>query len=187
MEAALVPSLSWPKNHLRDSRHWTAIDQTWNLCARIATRRMFTNYDPRTRTYATRYNEIDVAAKAVTVPDQITSPCQKDNGWAKVQSVIAGSTIALAERNGVSWSILSLNRQSPAKCAAGPRRTKSRCARVAIRVVVRFTKTTSVANPSATIIASRYSMKIFISRTAKSRARSMSTGLSSRAGCFKRA
>ncbi len=46
--------------------HWTSIDQTWNyMCADCHSTNVRKNYDLRTRTYATSYNEIDVLAKPV--------------------------------------------------------------------------------------------------------------------------
>ena len=90
----------------RDSRHWTAIDQTWNfMCADCHSTNVRKNYDPRTRTYATRYNEIDVACESCHGPgSNHVAWAKKENGWERFERD-RGLTIALAERNGVSWSI----------------------------------------------------------------------------------
>ena len=64
---------------------------------------------------------------------------------------------------------------------------KSRCARDAIRGAARSTRTMSTASRWATTIASRCSMKISISLTDRSRARTTNTARSFRAGCSTRA
>src|SRR6266436_5468621 len=48
----------------RDSRHWTGIDQNWNyMCADCHSTNLRKGYDLRTRTFATAYEEINVACE----------------------------------------------------------------------------------------------------------------------------
>jgi predicted CXXCH cytochrome family protein len=90
----------------RDSRHWTSIDQTWNfMCADCHSTNVRKNYDALTHTYATRYAEINVACEACHGPgSNHVAWAKRRNGWEKFQRS-RGLTIALAEREGVSWPI----------------------------------------------------------------------------------
>jgi predicted CXXCH cytochrome family protein len=89
-----------------DSRHWTGLDQTWNfMCADCHSTNVRKNYDARTRTYATRYAEINVGCEACHGPgSNHLAWAKKQNDWRKFERD-HGLTIALAERSGVSWPI----------------------------------------------------------------------------------
>ncbi len=90
----------------RDSRHWTGIDQNWNyMCADCHSTNLRKNYDLRTRTYSTTYDEIDVACEACHGPgSNHVAWAKKQGDWQKLD-MTEGLTIALGERKGVAWPI----------------------------------------------------------------------------------
>ncbi len=90
----------------QDSRHWTGIDQNWNyMCADCHSTNLRKNYDLRTRTYATTYAEIDVACEACHGPgSDHVAWAKKQGDWQRLDAG-HGLTIALDEREGVSWSV----------------------------------------------------------------------------------
>ena len=90
----------------RDSRHWTGIDQTWNfMCADCHSTNVRKNYNTESRTYATRYDEINVACESCHGPgSNHVAWAKKVNGWERFERD-RGLTIALSERKGVAWSI----------------------------------------------------------------------------------
>jgi predicted CXXCH cytochrome family protein len=90
----------------RDSRHWTGIDQNWNyMCADCHSTSLRKNYDLRTRTYTTTYDEIDVACEACHGPGSNHLAWAKRQGdWQRLDAT-EGLTIALDERKGVAWPI----------------------------------------------------------------------------------
>ena len=89
-----------------DRLHWTGIDQNWNyMCADCHSTNVRKNYDLRTHTYATSYSEIDVACEACHGPGSNHDAwAQKQGDWRKFRAD-RGLTIALNERDGISWSI----------------------------------------------------------------------------------
>jgi len=89
----------------RDSRHWTGIDQNWNyMCADCHSTNLRKNYDPRTRTFATAYAEINVACEACHGPgSDHVAWAKKEGDWKT--SANHGLTIALDERRGIAWRI----------------------------------------------------------------------------------
>jgi len=114
----------------RDSRHWTGIDQTWNfMCADCHSTDVRKNYDARTRTYATRYDEINVACESCHGPgSNHVAWARKRNGWERFERD-HGLTIALDERKGVAWSI------DPA--TSNPRRSAPRASEHEIQMCAR--------------------------------------------------
>ena len=86
--------------------HWTSIDQTWNyMCADCHSTNVRKNYDPRTRTFATSYSEMDVGCEACHGPgSNHVAWAKKQNDWEKFDGD-HGLTIELAEHNGIAWSI----------------------------------------------------------------------------------
>ena len=89
----------------RDPRHWSGIDQNWNyMCADCHTTNLRKNYDLRTRTYATTYDEIDVACEACHGPgSNHVAWAKKVGDWQNLTD--DGLSIALDERKGVLWQI----------------------------------------------------------------------------------
>jgi Tfp pilus assembly protein PilF len=86
--------------------HWTSIDQTWNyMCADCHSTNLRKNYELRTRTYGTSYAEIDVTCEACHGPgSNHVAWAKRQNDWKKVD-LNHGLTIALDEREGVSWPV----------------------------------------------------------------------------------
>ena len=105
----------------RDSRHWTNIDQNWNyMCADCHSTNLRKNYDPRTRTFATAYAEINVACEACHGPgSNHVAWARKQGNWQSYSN--EGLTIALEERKGVAWPI---DRASGNARRSTPRRTE---------------------------------------------------------------
>lgn len=86
--------------------HWTGKDQTWNyMCADCHSTNLRKNYELKTRTYATAYAEIAVTCEACHGPgSNHVAWAKKERDWKKFDEG-HGLTIALDEREGVSWSI----------------------------------------------------------------------------------
>jgi len=110
--------------------HWTSIDQNWNyMCADCHSTYLRKNYDSRTRTFATSFSEIEVACEACHGPgSNHVAWAKKQKGWEKFDRD-HGLTIALAERNGVKWSI------DPA--TGNPRRSAPRASEHEIQMCAR--------------------------------------------------
>ncbi len=89
-----------------DSRHWTGIDQNWNyMCADCHSTNLRKNYNAGTRTFATAYEEIDVACEACHGPgSNHVSWAKKEGDWQSLDAT-EGLTIALDERKAVAWPI----------------------------------------------------------------------------------
>lgn len=97
--------------------HWTGIDQTWNFrCAGCHSTDVRKQYDPQTRSYATTFSEVSVGCEACH------GPGSAHVAWARNPAGFAGTnrglTIALDERDGVTWQ------HDPA--TGEPRRSKPR-------------------------------------------------------------
>lgn len=61
----------YPGAHIdyRDALHWTGSNQNWNnMCAECHSTNLRKNFDPGTRTYASRWSEIDVSCEACHGP-----------------------------------------------------------------------------------------------------------------------
>jgi len=89
----------------RDPLHWTALDQTWNyMCADCHSTNLRKNYSLQTRGYATTYAAINVACEACHGPgSNHVLWARKQGDWQKFATG-EGLTIALDEREGVSWT-----------------------------------------------------------------------------------
>jgi tetratricopeptide (TPR) repeat protein len=89
-----------------DPQHWTAIDQNWNfMCADCHSTNLRKNYDPRTRTFATSYAEIDVACEACHGPGSNHVAWAAKRGDRRPYEADHGLLVALDERRNVSWRI----------------------------------------------------------------------------------
>jgi Flp pilus assembly protein TadD len=89
-----------------DELHWTQPSQNWNsMCAECHSTRLEKKYDPDTRTFSTRWSEIDVSCEACHGPgsDHVTWAQQKP-GWEKLESG-KGLVISLDERKDIHWTM----------------------------------------------------------------------------------
>jgi predicted CXXCH cytochrome family protein len=86
--------------------HWTGIDQTWNyMCADCHSTNVRKNYDLQTRSYDTKFAEINVACEACHGPGSShLAWANKAAGWYSLNAS-KGLTIALDERRNAIWSI----------------------------------------------------------------------------------
>ena len=85
--------------------HWTSIDQTWNyMCADCHSTNLRKHYDLNARTFATSYDEINVACEACHGPGSKHVMWAKKKGdWKKLEAS-EGLEIALDERKGAGWT-----------------------------------------------------------------------------------
>ncbi len=113
-----------------DRLHWTGIDQNWNyMCADCHSTNLRKNYDLRTRTYATTYNEINVACEACHGPgSEHLAWANKQGGWKRHDSD-RGLTITLDERQGAAWTIDSATGNPKRTGPPGSEREIQMCAR----------------------------------------------------------
>ena len=75
----------------RDALHWTGINQNWNnMCAECHSTDIQKNYDPDTRSYATRWAEIDVSCETCHGPGSIHVQLAQDLTPQEVSKIPAG-------------------------------------------------------------------------------------------------
>jgi tetratricopeptide (TPR) repeat protein len=110
--------------------HWTGIDQSWNyMCADCHSTNLRKNYSLQTRSYDTKYAEINVACEACHGPgSNHLLWAKKITGW-KQFSADRGLTIALDDRRDASWTIDS--------ATGNPRRTMPRVSEREIQMCAR--------------------------------------------------
>jgi predicted CXXCH cytochrome family protein len=122
----------YPKQNIvaSDPLHWTGIDQTWNyMCADCHSTNVHKNYNLRTRSYDTKYAEINVACEACHGPgSNHLEWAKKGANWKKFDAS-RGLTIALDERTSAGWAI------DPA--TGNPRRTTPRVSEREIELCAR--------------------------------------------------
>jgi hypothetical protein len=113
-----------------DALHWTGIDQTWNyMCADCHSTNVRKNYNLQTRSYHTKYAQINVACESCHGPgSNHLLWAKKGAGW-KEFIADRGLTIALDERKSAFWSI------DPA--TGNPRRSRPRVSEREIQMCAR--------------------------------------------------
>jgi predicted CXXCH cytochrome family protein len=91
----------------RDELHWTGPSQNWNhMCAECHSTGVRKGYDPRTRRFATRYAEVNVACEACHGPgSHHVAWARREGDWPRLDGGTKGLAIALDERKGVAWTI----------------------------------------------------------------------------------
>jgi predicted CXXCH cytochrome family protein len=89
-----------------DELHWTRLNQNWNgMCAECHSTHLQKNYDPKLKSFDTRWSEIDVSCEACHGPGaQHVDWARKKPGWEK-QPDSKGLTVVLDERRGVQWEM----------------------------------------------------------------------------------
>jgi tetratricopeptide (TPR) repeat protein len=87
-----------------DELHWTGLNQNWNnMCAECHSTHLQKNYDPVTKSFDTRWSEIDVSCEACHGPGALhVDWARKKPGWEK-QAGSKGLTVVLNERQDVHW------------------------------------------------------------------------------------
>ena len=128
-----------------DELHWTRLNQNWNgMCAECHSTNLQKNYDPVSKSFDTRWSEIDVSCEACHGPGALhVDWARKKPGWEK-QAGSKGLTVVLDERQDVHWQLDAgtgtASRSKPregsaeiemcARCHAAPQRySASLCAR----------------------------------------------------------
>jgi tetratricopeptide (TPR) repeat protein/nitrate/TMAO reductase-like tetraheme cytochrome c subunit len=89
-----------------DELHWTGPSQNWNsMCAECHSTRLEKNYDPLSKSFDTRWSEIDVSCEACHGPgSEHVSWAEQKPGWKKLEAN-KGLSILLDERKDVHWKI----------------------------------------------------------------------------------
>jgi predicted CXXCH cytochrome family protein len=88
-----------------DELHWTRPSQNWNyMCAECHSTGVRKNYDPKSRSFATAYAEVNVACEACHGPgSNHVGWAQKETG--RTDEATKGLMVTLADRRGVTWTI----------------------------------------------------------------------------------
>jgi predicted CXXCH cytochrome family protein len=92
------------KVDFRDVLHWTRRHQNWNHgCAGCHTVGFAKNYDPATRSYASRLAEMGVGCEACHGPgSRHVAWAERASGWDAIAD--RGLAVKLDERRGITWS-----------------------------------------------------------------------------------
>jgi len=93
------------KIDFRDPLHWTRLEQNWNSrCADCHSTNLVRNYDAASRTYDTKWSDMNVACEACHGPgSNHVAWARKAPGTDKYADG-KGIAIALDERRGVTWT-----------------------------------------------------------------------------------
>jgi predicted CXXCH cytochrome family protein len=98
----------YPGQHVThtDELHWTRPSQNWNyMCAECHSTGVRKHYDPKTRSFATAYAEVNVSCEACHGPGSDHVAWARKEGRARASDATKGLTVALADRRGVTWTI----------------------------------------------------------------------------------
>jgi tetratricopeptide (TPR) repeat protein len=87
-----------------DELHWTRLNQNWNgMCAECHSTHLQKNYDPKLKSFDTRWSEIDVSCEACHGPGaRHVDWARKKPGWEQ-HAGNRGLLMVLDERQGVHW------------------------------------------------------------------------------------
>jgi Flp pilus assembly protein TadD len=89
-----------------DELHWTGHNQNWNfMCADCHSTSLQKNYDAGSRTFDTRWSEINVACEACHGPGSAHNAWAAQDAAMQAQDGTRGLVASLDERHGVSWHI----------------------------------------------------------------------------------
>jgi predicted CXXCH cytochrome family protein len=98
----------YPGQHVThaDELHWTRPSQNWNyMCAECHSTGVRKNYDPKTRSFATAYAEVNVSCEACHGPGSEHVAWARREDGARARDATKGLAVALADRRGVNWTI----------------------------------------------------------------------------------
>ena len=87
-----------------DELHWTRPSQNWNsMCAECHSTHLEKNYDPLSKSFDTRWSEIDVSCEACHGPgSEHVSWAEQKPGWKQLDAN-KGLSVLLDERKGIQW------------------------------------------------------------------------------------
>lgn len=93
-----------------DELHWTGRLQNWNfMCADCHSTNLQKNYDPQSDAFATTWSEIHVGCEACHGPASRHLEWASESGeggdYGEIDPTAMGLTVALDEREGVTWQI----------------------------------------------------------------------------------
>jgi predicted CXXCH cytochrome family protein len=87
-----------------DELHWTGYNQNWNyMCADCHSTNLQKNYDAGSRTFNTRWSEINVSCEACHGPGSGHNAWAAKEAAVQAQDSTRGLDVSLDERHGVSW------------------------------------------------------------------------------------
>ena len=114
----------------RHPLHWTAPSQNWNyMCADCHSTGVRKNYDAATRSFATRYAEVNVACEACHGPgSDHVAWARKEGDWRRAGAT-KGLAVALDERKAVVWAISAESGNAQRTPAGRPSREIETCGR----------------------------------------------------------
>ena len=89
-----------------DELHWTKLNQNWNsMCAECHSTRLEKNYDPVSKTFSTKWSEINVSCEACHGPgSDHVSWAERKPGWEALERGM-GLKLLLDERKDIQWKI----------------------------------------------------------------------------------
>jgi tetratricopeptide (TPR) repeat protein len=114
-----------------DPLHWTGVQQNWNFqCAECHSTNLRKNFDAASGTFATSWDEIDVACEACHGPGSNHIAWANEPGDWPGLAAGKGLVLALDERKGVAWTMAAATgtaRRSVPRSTAREIETCARC------------------------------------------------------------
>ncbi len=113
-----------------DWLHWTSTGQNWNfMCAECHSTNLRKNFDARSETFRTTWNEINVSCEACHGPASNHIAWAKKQGDWKAFDATKGLALALDERKGVVWTTLAESGNATRSAPRSTAREIEMCAR----------------------------------------------------------
>lgn len=115
--------------HAGDQLHWTGPYQNWNMmCAECHSTNLRKGYDPRTKSYHTTFNEINVACEACHGPGSAHVEWARHVRPQHGRSEDRGLTVSLDSRWPTAWHFESSNARFPVRDRPASATTANICA-----------------------------------------------------------